>query len=70
MRVYRYIYTALTVEQRPPSIREIAHALKIASSTAHFYVDQIEEAGLITREPGARGIRLRPDAPKPRVKNR
>lgn len=57
-RVYEYIRHTIKVEQRPPTIREVAKSCKIAASTAQSYLNILEAHGLIKRVPGARGIRL------------
>jgi Mn-dependent DtxR family transcriptional regulator len=62
-RIYRYIQHAIEEEQRPPTIREIARAFKIGTTTVMNYLDMLESQGLITRVSGARGIRLTDASP-------
>jgi SOS-response transcriptional repressor LexA len=51
-RVYRFIRTHMETEGMPPSCREISHHFGFKSmGTAHNYLKQLEEHGLIRTEP-------------------
>ena len=50
MEIYRYIVRCVKQQGYPPSVREICRALNIKSTaTAHYYLDKLEERGVITR---------------------
>lgn len=56
----RYIYDSLTLESRPPTIREIGGALGISStSVVNYNLNRLTEKGLLQRDRTvSRGLRL------------
>ena len=52
MSIYKFIKEFLLDRGYPPSVREIGQAVGLkSSSTVHTYLDQMEERGLIRRDP-------------------
>jgi repressor LexA len=58
--ILRYIYDSLTLESRPPTIREIGGALNISStSVVNYNLNRLSEKGLLERDRTvSRGLRL------------
>lgn len=51
--VYDYIRTFVAEHQYPPSVREICEAVELKStSTVHYHLSKLEEAGYITKAEG------------------
>lgn len=65
LQIYEYIADYIRSEGYPPSLREIGHAVGLASpSTVHSHLNALARAGLITRSTGkTRSIALT-DAPE------
>jgi repressor LexA len=58
-RVYEFLQAYQRRHDRPPTIREIAAALNLATSTIDRHLGYLEKMRKIVREPHtARGIRL------------
>lgn len=59
-RILQYIYTYQREHDRPPTVREILHALNFSSTAVvKHHLDRLEREGYIYREPRAsRGLRL------------
>lgn len=70
-QIYKYIKEFLLSKGYPPSVREIGKAVGLkSSSTVHGYLNQLEEAGLIRRDPTKpRAIDLLEDKPWERTVN-
>ena len=70
-QIYKYIKECLIEKGYPPSVREIGKAVGLkSSSTVHGYLNQLEAAGLIRRDPTKpRAIDLLEDKPWERTVN-
>ena len=70
-QIYKYIKEFLIEKGYPPSVREIGKAVGLkSSSTVHGYLNQLEAAGLIRRDPTKpRAIDLLEDKPWERTVN-
>ncbi|MBR2143878.1 transcriptional repressor LexA [Anaerovibrio sp.] len=70
-QIFKYIKEFLIAKGYPPSVREIGKAVGLkSSSTVHGYLNQLEEAGLIHRDPTKpRAIDLLEDKPWERTVN-
>ena len=70
-QIYSYIKEFLLDKGYPPSVREIGKAVGLkSSSTVHGYLNQLEESGLIRRDPTKpRAIDLLEDKPWERTVN-
>ena len=70
-QIYKYIKEFLLSKGYPPSVREIGKAVGLkSSSTVHGYLNQLEDAGLIRRDPTKpRAIDLLEDKPWERTVN-
>ena len=70
-QIYKYIKEFLIEKGYPPSVREIGKAVGLkSSSTVHGYLNQLEAAGLIRRDPTKpRAIDLLEDKPWERTIN-
>ena len=55
-KIYTYIASCIRNQGYPPSVREIGEAVGLkSSSTVHFHLKHLEEAGVIEKGPARDG---------------
>jgi repressor LexA len=69
-----FAYIGAYIEQRgyPPSVRDIARACQMSTTSVHYALTKLEDLGWIAREPRvARGLRvLRHDEAAPKLEQK